>query len=297
VDPLVIGLVVGSAVLHVAWNVRLKTAGDPLRIAAIGITAASLIVVPVAIAGWWLDGARTIASGGVALGIASGVVETAYFVLLAAAYRRGDLSVVYPIARGTAPLLLVATGVVVFGEELAVTGWAGVALLLAGFLLLQRPWLALANRGAGDRAVLFAVATGVTIAVYTAIDRAGTRLVPPLQYAAILWPTAAVLLLGWLRVVDRRPIRTAEPGQLRTAAIVGVLTLGAYLLVLIALSVAPLTAVAPLRESASVVAAAWGAIRLREAAGGTDAARRIGASALIVVGAILLALPGPAAGG
>jgi uncharacterized membrane protein len=72
---------------------------------------------------------------------------------------------------------------------------------------------------------------------------------------------------------------------------VGILTLGAYMLVLVALSVAPLTAVAPLRESASVVAATWGAIRLREAISGHDAARRIGASGLIVVGAILLAVP------
>ena len=83
----------------------------------------------------------------------------------------------------------------------------------------------------------------------------------------------------------------APPAQIRDAAVVGVFTLTAYLLVLIALSVAPLTAVAPLRESAAVVAAGWGAIRLREAADRADATRRIVASAIIVVGAILLALP------
>jgi drug/metabolite transporter (DMT)-like permease len=291
VDPFIVVLVVASAFLHVAWNVRLKTAGDPLRLAAVGILAASLLIVPIAAAGWWLGGAQRLDPSGIGLGIASGIVEAGYFVLLAAAYRRGDLSVVYPIARGTAPLLLVAAGVVVFGEQLAQLGWLGVGCLLVGFLALQRPWRAIRSRGAGDRAVLFAVATGVAIALYTAIDRAGTRLVPPLQYAAILWPTAAVLLVGWLRLVDRQPLGTGEPGLVRTAAIVGILTLGAYLLVLVALSVAPLSAVAPLRESASVVAATWGAIRLREAAGGRDAVRRIGASGLIVVGAILLALP------
>ncbi len=68
----------------------------------------------------------------------------AYFILLSAAYRRGDLSVVYPIARGTAPLLAVAIGVVVLGERLGVAGSIGVVALLAGFLLLQRPWRAIA---------------------------------------------------------------------------------------------------------------------------------------------------------
>jgi uncharacterized membrane protein len=296
VDPLVIGLVVGSAVLHVAWNVRLKTGGDPLLVAAIGLTAASLLLVPVAAAAWWLGGARPLDAAGVALGVVSGVVELVYFVLLAGAYRRGDLSIVYPIARGTAPLLAVAAGVLVFGERLAATGWLGVVAMLSGFVLLQQPWRALSGRAGGprDRAVLFAVATGIAIATYTAIDRAGTRLVPPLEYAAILWPTAAVLLVGWVRYVDRWEIATADRPSVATAATVGVLTLGAYLLVLIALSMAPLAAVAPLRESAAVVAAAWGAIRLREASGSGDAARRIGGSGLIVAGAILLALPGSA---
>jgi drug/metabolite transporter (DMT)-like permease len=295
VDPLVIGLVVGSAVLHVAWNVRIKTADDQLRMGAVGILAASLLIAPIAVVAWLLTGRPELPPLGIALGLGSGVVETAYFVFLAAAYRRGDLSVVYPIARGVAPLLLVGVGVVVFGERLAWTGWLGVACLVAGFLALQRPWRALgaASRSAGrDSAVTFALLTGVTIALYTAIDRAGTRLIPPLQYAAILWPTAAILLVAWLRFVERRPLLSGAPGQLRDAAVVGVLTLSAYLLVLVALSVAPLTAVAPLRESAAVVAAGWGAIRLREAADRADATRRIVASAVIVVGAVLLALPG-----
>ncbi len=293
-DPLVIGLVVGSAVLHVAWNVRIKTADDQLRMSAVGILAASLLIVPIGVVAWLLIGRPTLPPLGIGLGLGSGVVETAYFVFLAAAYRRGDLSVVYPIARGVAPLLLVGVGVAVFGERLTWTGWLGVACLVIGFLALQRPWRALsaASRSAGrDSAILFALLTGVTIALYTAIDRAGTRLVPPLLYAAILWPTTAILLVGWLRFVERRPLRSGAPGQLRSAAVVGVFTLTAYLLVLVALSVAPLTAVAPLRESAAVVAAGWGAIRLREAADRADATRRIVASAVIVVGAVLLAWP------
>ena len=117
-DPFVIGLVAISAVLHVAWNVRLKTAGDPIRTATIGMLSASVGIVPAAVVVWAIGGRVALPPDGIALGLLSGVIEAGYFVLLAAAYRRGDLSVVYPIARGTAPLLAVAIGVGLLGERL-----------------------------------------------------------------------------------------------------------------------------------------------------------------------------------
>ena len=150
-DPWIIGLVAVSAVLHLAWNVRLKTAGDPLRAATIGMLAASVVIVPLGIAVWWAGGHVALPIEGLVLGVGSGAVEAAYFILLSAAYRRGDLSVVYPVARGTAPLLAVLIGVVVLGERLGVAGSIGVVMLLAGFLVLQRPWraIALARSGGG----------------------------------------------------------------------------------------------------------------------------------------------------
>ena len=124
-EPWVIALVAVSAVLHLAWNVRLKTAGDPLRTATIGLLAASVLIVPLGIGVWWAQGAGPLPVEGVALGVGSGFVEAAYFILLAAAYRRGDLSVVYPVARGTAPLLAVAIGVGLLGERLGLAGSIG----------------------------------------------------------------------------------------------------------------------------------------------------------------------------
>jgi uncharacterized membrane protein len=291
VDALVIALVLVSAGLHVAWNVRLKTAGDPLRAATVGLLAASIGIVPAGIAAWWLDGRPALPVEGVALALASGVIEAVYFVLLSAAYRRGDLSVVYPIARGTAPLLAVAVGVGLLGERLGVAGSIGVALLLVGFLALQRPWQALRGHGL-DPSVAFAFATGVTIATYTAIDRVGTRLIDPVTYAAILWVTGALILVVWIRLMAGGDLFAGGREQLRYAAIGGWLTLGAYLLILWALSIAPLSGVAPLRESAAVFAAAWGSVRLGEAIDRGDLVRRVGASALIVAGAVLLAIGG-----
>ena len=291
-DPFVIALVLVSAGLHVAWNVRLKTAGDPLRAATVGLLAASFGIVPAGIAAWWLAGRPELPPEGIALGIVSGVLEAVYFVLLSAAYRRGDLSVVYPIARGTAPLLAVGIGVGLFGEQLGLAGSLGVAALLVGFLLLQQPWRAFRGHRAVDPSIAFALATGVTIATYTAVDRAGTRLIDPLPYAAILWVTGALLLVLWIRFVGGGDLLAGGREQLRSSVIGGWLTLAAYLLILWALSVAPLSGVAPLRESAAVFAAAWGSVRLGEAADSGDTIRRVGASALIVAGAVLLALGG-----
>jgi uncharacterized membrane protein len=292
VDPFVIAVVAVSALLHVAWNVRLKTAGDPLKAATVGLLAASVGIVPAGIAAWWLAGRPDLPPEGIALGVLSGVIEAGYFILLSAAYRRGDLSVVYPIARGTAPLLAVVFGVVLLGERLGVAGSIGVIALLAGFLLLQRPWQALRGHRGLDPSIAFALATGVAIATYSAIDRVGTQLIEPLTYAAILWVTGAVLLVLWIRFVAGGDVFAGGREQLRSAAIGGWLTLAAYLLILWALSVAPLSAVAPLRESAAVFAAAWGSFRLGEAVDRVDAVRRVGASLLILAGALLLAIGG-----
>ena len=301
-DPLVFGLVAGAAILHVAWNVLLKTAGDPLRAAAVGMLAASVLIVPGAAIGWVVAGRPPIPPEAVVLGAVSGVLEAAYFSFLAAAYRRGDLSVVYPIARGTAPLLAVAVGIGVLGERLGTIGIAGVAALLVGLLALQRPWRflrrAVPGRAGLDPAVGFALAAGVMIASYSAVDRVGARLVEPWLYAGLIWVFGTGFLWACIGISGRvRRVRPdAAAGEtavdVRRAAAGGVMTLAAYLLILVAFNVAPLTAVAPLRESAIVLASGWGTLRLGEAAGGREAAVRIAASAVVVLGAVLLALDG-----
>jgi uncharacterized membrane protein len=296
VDPLVFGLIAGAAILHVAWNVLLKTAGDPLRAAAIGLTSGAAIIVPGAAIGWFLTGRPPIPAEAILLGTLSGLIEAAYFSFLAAAYRRGDLSVVYPIARGTAPLLAVAVGIGILGEQLGPAGFAGVAALLVGLLALQRPWRFLRSTGRADRdpALPFALATGVMIAAYSAVDRVGVRLVEPWFYAGLIWLSGSAFLWIWVWLTGRseRFAVAAVPLDRRRAAIGGWITMGAYLLILVAFTVAPLTAVAPLRESAIVLASGWGTLRLGEGADRREAIRRIGASALVVAGAILLALDG-----
>lgn len=297
-DPIVLAAIAIAAVLHAAWNVLLKTAGDPLRTATIGMATSSAILVPLVVVGWTVSGRPPIPPEAVAIGLVSGGVEVAYFVFLAAAYRRGDLSFVYPVARGSAPLLAIAIGVLVLGERLAPVAWLGVGLLLGGMLAIQRPWRLLrAGAASGDRAAAgFAVLTGAMIATYTALDRVGVQLVPAWLYAGILWPVcAAGLGLVWVvraRVLGASGSARAEPADTGRAVVAGLLTLTAYGLVLFALSRAPLSIVAPLRESAVVLASAWGLLVLGEAVSRREAGARLTGSILVVAGAALVAVAG-----
>ena len=300
--PSALVLIAVAAVLHAGWNVLLKTSGDPLltsaRLQAIG----TLILAPIALVAWLANGAPALDPGGVAIALFSGVLEAVYFFLLAGAYRRGDLSLVYPLARGSAPLLAVVVGVAVLGERLAAVAALGVGLVLIGILLVARPWRALGEAGRQHRgAVAFALATGAMIAAYSAVDRVGARLMEPWLYGALLAVFATIILgtavvvgrrVGWLSVPVGAGAAGASSAGSRAArdAIAGVLALTAYLLILFAYSVAPLAAVAPLRESAIVLAAAWGSLRLGEATGRREAGLRIGAAGLVVLGAILVAV-------
>jgi uncharacterized membrane protein len=296
VDSLALVLVLVSAFLHAAWNILLKTAGDPLRVATAAMAVSAAIVVPVAALAWLAQERPAIAPAAIGLGVLSGVVEVAYFVFLAAAYRRGDLSVVAPLARGTAPLLLVVVGIVILGERLPPGAALGVGLLLAGLLTVQRPWRYLRGGSAAHRgAAGFALLTGVMIATYTSIDRMGVQLAPPWLYGAILWLVGAVglLVVGWLRprVADGR-FAASGPLDLPRAVAAGLLTLATYLLVLFALSRAPVAIVGPLRESAVLLTSAYGVLVLHEAVTRREMGLRLAGSVLVVVGAAVLALTG-----
>ena len=295
-DPIALGFIALAAILHAAWNILLKAADDPLRTASVGVAAASLVLVPIVVLGWLTLGQPTVPGQAWALGLTSGGVEVLYFAFLAAAFRRGDLSVVYPLARGSAPLLAIAIGVLILGERLAPGAWLGVGLLLAGLLLVQRPWRLLRSAtSANDRAAAgFALLTGATIAIYSALDRVGVQQTPVWVYAGILWPTCAIglaaLVFARRRVAGGRYAVAEAPIDRRTAVIGGFLTFSAYALVLAALSRAPLAIVAPLRESAVVLTSLWGVFRLREATGRREVTIRIAGSVLVLAGAAVLAV-------
>ena len=229
--------------------------------------AATLVATPPVVVVWLWTGRPGLAPAAAGWCALSGILEVTYLWLLAAAYRRGELSAVYPIARGSAPLLAVIAGLVLLHERLTGLQLFGVGLLLAGIL-------AVTLSQAGGRATVPALLTGVAIASYTAVDRVGVQLSTPWLYG---WLLIVLMLVGitvstWIaaRLAGRRATAERLSGgpvlSRAQATVIGIFMWGGYLLVLWALSLAPLSVVAPVRETAVVGVAIWGIWRLRERA-------------------------------
>jgi drug/metabolite transporter (DMT)-like permease len=254
-----VGLSLLAAALHGTWNVIIKTSGDPLRTFRRATLMSGVVATIVLVPELLIFGRPTISVAALGLCLLSSLLETTYLVLLSVAYRRGELSAVYPIARGSAPLLAVAVGLLLLGERLSNIQLLGVALLLIGIL-------AVAISQAGGRATLPALLTGVAIASYTSVDRLGVRLTTPWFYGWLLFTLMAIELPVALLLVKQLMVSaTADdvPGWRKSAMIGGFMWAG-YFLVLWALSLAPLSVVAPVRETAIVAVAAWGVWRMRE---------------------------------
>jgi len=273
----VLPLVLVAAIFHAAWNALLKASENPLSLATRALTWGTVVSLPPVAVAWLLTGRPGLPWAGWLLALGSAFLELIYFITLSIAYRRGELSVVYPIARGTAPLLAVLVGLLLLGERLHATAFLGVIALLGGIWAIRRP-------AAAGSALWPALLTGVMIAAYTSIDRLGVRLGSPWIYGWLLWLFGATLLIAYTTARHVPGSRlTDEPG---VSLIVGVLMTAAYFMILFALSVAPLAIIAPLRESAIVLVTAWGIWRLGERRG---AWLRLGGALAIVAGIALLA--------
>jgi drug/metabolite transporter (DMT)-like permease len=276
-----------AAAMHGTWNVLVKVSGDPRNTLTRATVAGAVLMTPPAFVAWLIAGRPGLSIEAAGLAALSALLELIYIFLLSAAYRRGEVSVVYPIARGSAPLLAVLIGLGLLGERLAAPQLLGVGLLLAGILAVTLPQTS-------GRATLPALATGVAIAADTAIDRVGVRLAAPWLYGWLLVVLLAtgLVVAQWVGIRFARPPAEAareapqHPVTWRKAIVVGVFMWVAYLLVLVALSIAPLSVVAPVRETAVVAVAVWGVWRLRER---QAAALKLSGAVATLLGVALLA--------
>src|SRR6202165_1895528 len=150
----------------------LKASENPLALATRALTWGTVLSLPPVAVAWLLSGRPGLPLAGWLIALASACLELIYFITLSTAYQRGELSVVYPIARGTAPLLAGLVGLLLFGERLHLFAGLGVLALLAGIWAVRRP----ATAGS---ALLPALLTGVMIAAYTSLDGIGVRLGRP----------------------------------------------------------------------------------------------------------------------
>jgi drug/metabolite transporter (DMT)-like permease len=261
-SPVALALVGCAALFHALWNLRLHTTSDRLAAMAVAGLVAGAGLLPVAF--WappWSAWPEIVLSG---------LAETGYALFLTAAYQRGALSVAYPIGRGTAPLLVTLGGWVVLAQPPGLLGILGALALALGLTLV-----ALGGAASGNRsAILFAVLTGCTIALYSLIDARAVQHVAPVSYLGAVVGLQGVLMLLVIR---------ANPSRLRQAFLPGVLiaigSTAAYLLVLFAFQLAHAGQVSTLRETSVLI----GLLLARERKGW-----RIWLGAALVVLGILL---------
>ncbi len=278
-------LVLLSAVAHASWNLIAKRAAGGPAFNWLFDWLSVLVCLPLAIAQVVVQ-PSPIGPVEAIFVFGSGVLHLAYFLLLGQGYRTGDLSLVYPLARGLGPMLSTVAAVLVLGERPSVLALVGAALIGLGVFVLAGDPRRLRASQAGA-SLVFALLTGVVIAVYTLWDKQAVSAVhmPPVLYFYLFTVVRAVLLTPI--AMQRWPIVKEEWRLHRRHAFgIAVLSPTSYILVLYALAISPVSYVAPAREIGILLGAMMGARWLSE----SDVPRRMAGAVAMVLGVVALAL-------
>jgi drug/metabolite transporter (DMT)-like permease len=273
----IVAIVLGAALLHALWNAVVKGAGDKtvvLGLIALGHVVPGLVIVLLAPWPGWAIWPYVVAST---------VIHWGYYYFLNIGYRLGDLSVIYPIARGLAPVLIALGAQVWIGETLPPLAWVGILCVSGGIMVLTRGVFAGALPVTG---VLAALACAVMVASYSLVDGIGVRL-----------STNALAYVGWLFVLEiivavfifstrGARLRAVPPRTIALGLLGGVISGTAYGLVLYAKTLAPLGIVSALRETSVIFAAMIGVLWFGEGPKGN----RLVAGTIVAAGIILIGL-------
>lgn len=282
-------LALGAAVAHASWNIIAHgSSRSGIPFLWWGATISTLLwaaVVPFT-GGWGADSLP-----GFLLGVGvSAVLHVAYMLVLQRGYAAGDLSTVYATARGTGPLLTVVVAVLLLGEHLSGLAIVGVVAVIAGVVAIGFVDRGPASGHRLDRAVVYGLLTGAAIAAYTVWDAFALRQWEISPVAFMVGCTALEVPLFTLLLARRRAmlprLAAVWRTQWRRLVAFGILSPLSYILVLTAITIAPVALVAPVREVSVVLVSLFGALVLREARPG----RRIAASVVVAAGILLLAL-------
>jgi drug/metabolite transporter (DMT)-like permease len=277
-------LVLSAAFIHASWNFLAKRAGGGAAFVWLFAALSTILYAPLAVFIYvWQKPSLGLIQIGFMAG--SALIHVGYFLLLQRGYRIGDLSLVYPLARGTGPTLSTLAAIIFLGESPSAIAFAGAFLVAGGVFLLTSGSGALG--GSRRRAITYGLSTGLLIACYTLWDKhaVSALLIPPLlqDYCTNL---GRVIVLGpvamrkWGEVQDEWRVHRWE------AIGVGALAPLSYIMVLTAMITAPVSYVAPAREVSILIGAVMGSRLLAEG----DAGRRLPAAAAIVLGVIFLAV-------
>jgi drug/metabolite transporter (DMT)-like permease len=270
-----LALVLASATIHALWNLIVVRSEDRAATTAIVIAVGALVALPFALLRWHVGPQAW------PLILVSSAIEIAYFALLTLAYQRAEMSLVYPIARGMAPVIVLVVSVLLLGAPTSVAQVAGVLLVSVGVLLVR----GLRGSSAQWQHVELALAVAASIAAYTLVDKEGVRFADPVAYVTLVLGLPGLVAIGW--VLGRGGVPRLRRALTPAAAMGGFFSISAYVLVLFALTMAPAAPVAAVREVGVVIAAILGAVVLKEQSGPA----RI-AGAIVVVGGVALIVLG-----
>ena len=270
--------VLGAAFLHALWNAMLKSsAGDPMLDTALIVTGSTVVASAL------LPFVQTPAVPAWKFMALSSMIHFGYYVTLAGAYHRGDLSFAYPLMRGVAPLIVTLLGVAFLGERPSAQGLTGIALISLGIVVIA--WFASGRHT--PAAAGWALANAAIIAAYTLVDGAGVRASGDAP-AYVCWLIAleGLPFLGWLYLRRGPPAARYIVARWRRGVSAGAASLAAYGIVLWAMTRAPVAVVAALREVSVLFAALMGSLALKEGFGW----RRMAGAATVVAGVAALKL-------
>lgn len=257
--------------MHASWNLLLARARDSEAATAVALAVSVVVFAPIAALSWRVE------REALPFIIASGLLQLAYFALLARAYHRSQLSLVYPLARGLAPVLVLVLGVLALGADTSAPQAAGVALVAAGVLAVR------GVRPGAAAGTAFGLLIAAVIASYTLVDKRGVAHASPIAYLELLMVLPALVYLAAVTAAKGAAAVRAE--LTLAAAVAGVASFGGYVLVLAALERASAASVAAVRETSIVIAAVLAAPLLGERVG----AARIAGAGVVAVGVALLA--------
>ena len=281
-----LAIVLIAAFLHASWNLLAKKSTNKLVFVWWFLLIASVIYFPMFLY-FWSPG--TISAQGWICIFATGVIHALYFWLTAGAYERGDLSLVYPLSRGSGPLLVPILAVVLLNEKLSMMGVIGIALVIFGIYSIHLQSFSIHSylaplRAAPKSASFWAFSTGLTIAGYSLVDKIGVQAVFPPVYIYLMFVISLLLLSPNVVWRHAAAIKTEWRFNRMTILINGVLVLATYLMILFAFQISKVSYVVAAREVSIVFSAIFGIVALRE----KNACQKIIGSILIMMGVVVI---------